>query len=773
VRDGLTNAVSADSSRSIGAIVRANTFTRFNAILGVLLAVILIVGPLQDALFGLVIIANTGIGIIQEIRAKRTLDALAVVGVARPKVRRSGVVVEIPADELVKDDIVVLGQGDSILVDGEVVESEGLEVDESLLTGEADPLDKTPGNSLMSGSFVTAGTGSFRATKVGNEAYAARLAAQARRFTLVHSELRTGIDKFLKFMTWVMIPTAAALLASQLLLDDLGVSSALGGAVAGVVTMVPEGLVLLTSIAFAVGVIRLGQRRVLVQEMPAIEGLARVDVVCLDKTGTLTDTTMTLHSVQEMDGALPASGPSAAEILAAFAAADPQPNASLQVIADAYPDAPAWTVTGAAAFSSARKWSGVTFEDHGTWLLGAPDVLLAPGSAELARADALAAEGLRVLLLARGERALGDGEHGAAIDGARPAAFVALEQRVRPDAAETLAYFAEQGVAIKVISGDHPRTVGAVARQLGIDGAERPFDARELPDDVDKLAEVLETHTVFGRVSPQQKQAMVDALHSRGHVVAMTGDGVNDTLALKNADIGVAMGSGSGAARAVAQLVLLDNSFAVMPTVVAEGRRVLGNIERVASLFLTKTAYATIIALAAVASRLPYPFLPRHLTLVSSLTIGIPAFFLALGPNKQRARPGFVPRVLRFAVPCGAICAAAAFGAYALTRVGYSQEQAQTVAVIVLTLVATYVLVLVARPLNGRRILLIASMLAAFAGVLAIPFTRTFFALELPGWDATVESLGIAAAACICLELAWRFSGWLHARSSNGTEEAA
>jgi cation-transporting ATPase E len=767
VKAGLNNAVPAASSRSIGAIIRANTFTRFNAILSALLVVILIVGPLQDALFGLVIIANTGIGIIQEIRAKRTLDALAVVGVARPKVRRGGRVVEIPSEELVKDDIILLGQGDSILVDGEVVEAEGLEVDESLLTGEADPLDKSAGDSLMSGSFVTAGTGAFRATKVGADAYAARLASQARRFTLVHSELRVGIDKFLKFMTWVMVPTAAALLASQLLLDNYGVAAALRGSVAGVVTMVPEGLVLLTSIAFAVGVIRLGQRRVLVQELPAIEGLARVDVVCLDKTGTLTDTTMTLHSVQELDGAF--TDVPVEQVLASLAAADPQPNASLQVIADAYPTSPGWTVTGAAAFSSARKWSGASFDGQGTWLLGAPEVLLAPGSAELARADALADEGLRVLLLARSDRQL-DGNHAAATEDARPAAFVVLEQRVRPDAADTLAYFAAQGVAIKVISGDHPRTVGAVARQLGIAGAEKPFDARELPEDIDKLAEVLETHTVFGRVNPQQKQAMVDALHSRGHVVAMTGDGVNDTLALKNADIGVAMGSGSGAARAVAQLVLLDNTFNVMPTVVAEGRRVLGNIERVANLFLTKTAYATFTALTAVAARVPYPFLPRHLTLVSSLTIGIPAFFLALGPNKQRARPGFVPRVLRFAVPCGAICAAASFGAYAVTRIDYPQAEAQSTAVIVLTLVAMWVLVLVARPLNWRRILLIGSMLAAFAGVLAIPWLRTFFALPLPGWDGMVEALGVGAVALVALEVAWRFTGWLHARSGSPTD---
>ncbi len=602
---------------------------------------------------------------------------------------------------------------------------------------------------------------------MGPDAYAAKLAAEARRFTLVHSELRSGIDDFLRFMTWVLIPTVILLLISQFRAAS-SVAEALSGTVAGVVQMVPEGLVLLTSIAFAVGVVRLGRKRVLVQEMPAIEGLARVDVVCLDKTGTLTDTAMSLRGVEEL-----APGIDVAAVLAALGGADSQPNASLQAIVDAYPDPPGWTVTDAAAFSSARKWSGASFDGRGTWLLGAPEVLMPAGTPSLERAEELADEGLRVLLLASSDRSLEEvaGQtHAGTSDGAAsavvPVAFVLIEQRVRPDAADTLAYFAEQGVAIKVISGDHPRTVGAVAERLGIPGGDKPFDARELPTDPDALAEVMETVTVFGRVSPQQKQSMVKALQARGHTVAMTGDGVNDVLALKSADIGVAMGSGSGAARAVAQLVLLDSTFNVMPAVVAEGRRVLGNIERVANLFLTKTAYATLLALASGVAGLQYPFFARHLTLISSLTIGIPAFFLALGTNTERARPGFVPRVLRFAVPSGFVVAAASFGAYYAARLdsAVTLEQAQAVAAIVLFVVAIWVLGIVARPLVLARLVLIAAMVGCFVLVLTVPWLSTFFALHLPGTRATLEALGVAAVACAVLEIGWRTVRWRGAR---------
>ena len=402
---------------------------------------------------------------------------------------------------------------------------------------------------------------------------------------------------------------------------------------------------LLTSIAFGVATIILARRKVLVQELPAVEGLARVDVVCLDKTGTLTEGSIVFDRVQPLGGH---SEEEAAAALGALAADDNR-NGTLDAIAAAFSD-PGWTRTGAVPFSSARKWSAAAFADTGSWVIGAPEMVWADTRSPVRRvADELAATGSRTLLLARSDAPL-DGETlPADLDAV---ALVLFAEQVRPDAAETLAYFRAQGVQLKVISGDNPRTVGAVARRVGLDAGE-PFDARELPDDQDALAEVLETHSVFGRVTPQQKRAMVGALQSRGHVVAMTGDGVNDALALKDADIGVAMGSGAAATRSVAQLVLLEGKFATLPGVVAEGRRVTANIERSANLFLTKTAYAALFSLATIVTAWPYPLLPRHLTAISWFAIGTPGFFLALGPNTRRYVPGFVGRVLRFAIPAG------------------------------------------------------------------------------------------------------------------------
>ncbi|MYW05468.1 cation-translocating P-type ATPase, partial [Streptomyces sp. SID3343] len=488
-----------------------------------------------------------------------------------------------------------------------------------------------------------------------------------------------------------------------------------------------------------------------------------VDVVCLDKTGTLTEGGMNVAEVRPLDDRLPIH-----DALGALGTSDPRPNASLQAIVDACPAPEGWPVTDVAAFSSARKWSGASFSGHGTWLLGAPDVLLPDGHPVLADVDELGAQGLRVLLLATADT-LGD-DAGAA---AHPAALVVLEQRMRPDAAKTLRYFAGQDVATKVISGDNALSVGAVAAKLGLAGAEHPVDARKLPQDRAELARALEDDTVFGRVTPQQKRAMVGALQSQGHTVAMTGDGVNDVLALKDADIGVAMGSGSGASRAVAQIVLLDNSFATLPSVVAEGRRVIGNIERVANLFLTKTVYALLLSLLTGVAGVVFPFLPRHLTLVGSLTIGFPAFVLALAPNTERAREGFVPRVLRFAIPAGAVAAFATFLCYWLARLndGSNLDQDRTSAVITLFLVATWILAIVARPYRWWKIVLIAAMVAAFLLTLYVPFLADFFALHPQDQGNNGTAVGIAAVGAALLELGWRVSGWVE-RKQDRTDDA-
>ncbi|WP_406453222.1 cation-translocating P-type ATPase [Streptomyces sp. NBC_00876] len=757
---GEVNDVPVRSSRSLTEIVRANVLTRFNLIIGVLWVIMLSVAPIQDSLFGFVIIANTGIGIVQEWRAKKTLDGLAVIGEAKPMVRRDGMAAAISTSEIVLGDLVELGPGDKVVVDGTVAEADSLEIDESLLTGEADPVLKRAGDPVMSGSFVVAGGGAFTATKVGREAYAAQLAEEASRFTLVRSELRTGISTILKYVTWMMVPTAIGLIISQLVVKNNDIKDSIARTVGGIVPMIPEGLVLLTSVAFAIGVVRLGRKQCLVQELPAIEGLARVDVVCLDKTGTLTEGGMDITEVRALNGT---DEPYLRRVLAALGTSDPRPNASLQAIIDAYPvpEGQAWTVTRTLPFSSARKYSGAAFDEGGgaesVWLLGAPDVLLPEEDPSLTEIEHLNEQGLRVLLLARAEGEL-DGPGVAA--GAVPSALIVLEQRLRPDAGETLAYFADQRVATKVISGDNAVSVGAVAAKLGLPGAEHTLDARRLPTDPDAMATAMEENAVFGRVSPQQKREMVAALQSRGHTVAMTGDGVNDVLALKDADIGVSMGSGSEATRAVAQIVLLNNSFATLPSVVAEGRRVIGNITRVATLFLTKTVYSVLLAVLVVCFQVEYPFLPRHLTLLSTLTIGVPAFFLALAPNKERAHPHFVRRVMRYAIPSGTIAAIATFSTYLIARHHYAGTGAldaeTSAATLTLFLVSMWVLAIIARPYTWWRICLVVTMGLAFLIVLVVPWLQNFFALKLVGTSMPWTAVGIAAVASVALEYAWR-----------------
>ncbi|MFM9590132.1 HAD-IC family P-type ATPase [Streptomyces scabiei] len=757
VARGEVNDVPVRSSRSLVDIVRANVFTRFNAIIGVLWVIMLFVAPIQDSLFGFVILANTGIGIVQEWRAKKTLDSLAVIGEARPTVRRDGVAAPVGTSEIVLGDLIEIGPGDKIVVDGECVETDGLEIDESLLTGEADPVVKQPGDPVMSGSFVVAGGGAFTATKVGREAYAAQLAEEASRFTLVHSELRSGISTILKYVTWMMIPTAIGLVVSQLIVKENDFKDSVARTVGGIVPMVPEGLVLLTSVAFAIGVIRLGRKQCLVQELPAIEGLARVDTVCLDKTGTLTEGGMDVTELRPLNGADEAY---VRTVLGALGESEPRPNASLRAVIDACPDSDGWRCTESLPFSSARKYSGASFgqsDGHSsTWLLGAPDVLLPDGDPALTETDRLNEQGLRVLLLARVTRGLDDPE--VARD-ARPTALVVLEQRLRPDAADTLRYFEEQNVRAKVISGDNAVSVGAVAGKLGLTG--EVVDARRLPGERDGMADALDSGTVFGRVTPQQKRDMVGALQSHGHTVAMTGDGVNDVLALKDADIGVAMGSGSEATRAVAQIVLLNNSFATLPSVVAEGRRVIGNITRVATLFLVKTVYSVLLAVLVVCWQVEYPFLPRHLTLLSTLTIGVPAFFLALAPNKERARPHFVRRVMRYSIPGGVLAAVATFVTYLIARHHYTGEgalEAETsAATLTLFLISLWVLAIIARPYTWWRLGLVAAMGGCFLVVLVVPWLQDFFALRLVGATMPWIAVAVAAGASALLEFLWRW----------------
>jgi cation-transporting ATPase E len=749
VAAGQVNTPPPAPGRTIGQILRANVVTRFNAILGSLFVVVVIVGPPQDALFGVILAVNTGVGVAQELRAKRALDKLAILTAARARVLRGGAIAEIDQHEVVQDDVLYLRRGDQVPVDAAVLEAEGLEMDEALVTGEADPVPKRPTETVLSGSFVVAGTGRARVTAVGAQSYAIRLQAQARRFSLIRSELQQGTNQILRLVTWVMIPVGLLLVFSEFFRSHRPLADAVRGSAAGVSAMVPEGLVLLTSIAFAVGALRLARRQVLVSELAAIEGLARVDMLCTDKTGTLTKPGVRLAGIEVLDSH---SAARVGEVLAAVAAAEKDPNPTVRAISDRYTDDPRWTVQHRVPFSSVRKWSGVSFAGQGTWLLGAPSVL-GPGLPPAAATSVASHEaaGHRVLLLASTAAPL-DGERSPY--GAEPAALLVLAEELRQEAAQTVRYLAAQGVTIKVLSGDAPRAVAAVAERVGIRPSSAPRDASTLSDE--EIGDVIETADVFGRVRPAQKLAAVKALQAAGHVVAMIGDGVNDVQALKQADLGIAMGSGSDASRSVAQVVLLDGTFAAIPQLLHEARRVIANIERVARLFVTKTVYAVILAVTVGASGIAYPFYPRHLAIISTLTIGVPGFFLALAAGAPRARPGFTRRVLAFAIPAGISAATAALSAYVLARAadGVSPQAARTAALIALLAVGLWVLGIVAGR-SAWRITLVAALAACLVPLFAVPLARSTFAVQLPPPGVLLQAAGMALTAVAGLTL-WR-----------------
>ncbi len=721
----------ARASRSVGEIIRANVLTRFNAIVGVLFAIILVIGPIQDGLFGFVIIINTLIGIVQELRAKQTLERLAIVGEARPRVRRDGVVVELSPSGVVLDDVIDLGPGDKIVVDGVVLVADGLEVDESLLTGESDPVHKQIGDQVLSGSFVTVGSGAQQATKVGREAYAAQLAEEASRFTLVSSELRNGINTILKVITYLLVPAAALIIWSQFRTQGTDVDDALRGMVAALVPMVPEGLVLLTSIAFAVGVVRLGKRQCLVQELPAIEGLARVDVVCADKTGTLTENGMRLAEVRPFGE----HGEDALRrALGALGAADPRPNASLAAVAEAAPIR-AGRSRATVPFSSARKWSGASFGDEqGHWLLGAPDVLLPIGSPERVAAEEAGSGGLRVLLLVRAATVVVADADLTAPDAVVPVALVrAGAARATGGRPARWPTSPTQDVEVKVISGDNapfgrcgrllagaargrrprrrPRPAGrprAAGRRAGGRHGVRPGHPRAEARHGGRAA-VPRAHRGDDRRRRERRAGAQGRRHRRGHGLGQPGHprGRPDRAAgqlLRHAAARRGRGPpGHRQHRA--------------------GRQPVPHQDRLLGASWPSPSGSIAV---------PFPFLPRHLTLIGALTIGIPAFFLALAPNTERARTGFVRRVLRLALPSGVIAGAATVTTYLLARAdaGATPIQQSTAAVVALYVVATWVLAVVARPYAWWKVLMIVASLGAFCWALFLPifFGRGFWA---------------------------------------------
>ena len=754
-RLGHVNRQPDRASRSYAGIVRANVFTRFNAIIGVLAAVVLAVGHPIDAIFAFVMVANMLIGIAQEVRAKRTLDRLRVLISPTVAVIRDGTTLRVAPDDLVLGDVVELRAGDQVSIDGEVIAATGLEVDESALTGEADALTKQIGETVRSGSIVVGGAAVVRATAVGSDTWIHELLAQAKEFVLADSELRNGVDRILRVIGWIIVPLAALLLWSQMRAND-DVAVSLVAAVAGVVGLVPQGLVLLVSMALAVGVVRLARNHVIVQELHAVEVLARVDVLCVDKTGTLTSGRMTLDRIELLAGA-PAN---VAEVIAALSAAEPTPSATLTAAADGAP-APDWHITARSVFSSARKWSGATFAQSGTWLIGAPEVLLADVSRAFAtpvnhHLAALAEDSRRVLLVARSAAPLEADQIPVDLE---PVALVILAEELRPDAAATMRYFAEQHVEVKVISGDNPVTVSAVAGRLGVPAAERFVDMRTI-DLADRANDALVADTtVFGRVLPQQKRELVETLQRLGHTVAMTGDGVNDIPALKKADIGIGMDTATPATKAVSQLVLLDGRFDRLPAVVAEGRRVITNMERVSALFVTKTVYATAFAFVIGIWGAAFPFLPRHMSLVSEVTIGIPAFALSFRSTDRPYRPGYLERVMRFAFPAGIASAAVTLIAYWLVRsppFGASLEEARTASTLTLVTLALWVLYLLMRPVDRFDALVLGAMITLAAVLLVSPPGRRFYAIDWPPLPVSLLTAGYAGVAVGALSLGLR-----------------
>lgn len=734
------------SSRSTASIVAGNVFTLFNAIIGAFFVLDLALGLYADSIFGLIAVVNSYIGIRQELKAKGTLDELAVLVAPHASVVRDGEVVELTANEVVPGDLIRVGPGDQLVADGEVVHSRGMTVDESLLTGESDGIRKGEGDRVLSGSFCVSGSGHYLVDAVREESYAGRISGEAKAFRHPPSPLQEEVNRVIVASTYVMLPLAAVLIVS-LKVRSVGLESAAQTATAGLVTLIPEGLVLLMSVTFAVAAVRLASRATLVQQMSASESLAAVDTICVDKTGTLTAGELRLAGVEYADGVDPESG---ARALARFAASAGARNKTLETIAQRFPGE-AGRVLGEVPFSSEWKWSGVSLDGGAggaTYVMGAPDVLADSGALTLpgrlaAKLDEETAAGRRVVAFGQASGGL---PSDPAADGApriTPLALVVLEETLRPDAAETLAVMREQEVDLKLISGDAAATVTAVAYAVGVPREAGVIEGPELPEDEEGLQRAALENTIFCRIKPEQKKALVGALVAAGRYVAMIGDGVNDVPALKRARMAVAMGSGTQVTKGVADVVLLEDQFSRLPEAVGEGRRIARNIHRLGRLYLTKTVYAATLILLVAVPGFAFPFLPRHLTVAALLTIGIPSFVLALMPSDGPLYRGRLLRALAaFAVPAGVATALASILSFFLvdTLAGGTLEDGRTAATSTLIALGLAFILLLERGPGREHIAIQSNMLGmamglggAYAGILALPFLRDFFDLVLLG----------------------------------------
>jgi P-type E1-E2 ATPase len=718
------------SSRSYVSIVRANVFTVFNLILAVAGAATLAFGEWQDALFLGVLIANAGIGTVQEVRAKRALDRLSALVAPQATVVRDKMPRTLPIAEVVVGDLLRLAPGDQIVADGHLTEADALRLDEAVLTGEADPVPRDVGDEVRSGSFAVEGIGAYVVSAVGDDSYASRLTGEARSFRHPRSPLERALNRLLFVLVGVMVPLGVAL-GYALWHRHAPLDTAVPTSVAAVVTLVPEGLILLASLTYAVAAVRMARRGALAQQLNAIESLASVDVICLDKTGTLTEPAL---RVAEIVGP-----PSFAGELGRYAASAVAKNPTLEAIADAYPADPE-RVEEQIPFSSKQRFSAQRIGGVG-YVLGAPEHFELDQLVE--KANEAGAEGRRVLAFGTAER----------LDQNRPRAhgLVLLAEKLRPEARSTVDWFRSQGVELKVLSGDRPETVAAIARDAGIDGP--AADGASLPADQSELRELVLGHSVFGRISPHDKRRVVEALRDSGRYVAMVGDGVNDVPALKAARLAIAQGTGTQMARTVADVVLVRGEFAAVPAMVAEGRKILRNVQRVAKLFVTKSAFAAFLVLSIGLTPTAYPLLPRQLTLAASLTIGIPGFFLALAPSTGRySSKGFLRELARFALPSGTAAGLGVLSSYvfALNVLDLELVAARTVAVSVLVLVGLYLILAleVAGRVRGAAVsTLCLLLLIGYVLVLLVPFAHDFFSLAAPSVAVLAPALAGAAIA--------------------------
>ncbi|MBE6984608.1 MAG: HAD family hydrolase [Ruminococcaceae bacterium] len=710
-RSGLRNITPASNTKTEGQIVRENVFTFFNFIFIALGAALLLVGSFMNMTFLIIALANTLIGIYQEIRAKRAVDKLTLVAAGTVTTIRSSQRVPIRTDALVRDDIVEFAAGNQICADAIVCDGQ-IQVNESLLTGEADAIIKNPGDELKSGSFVVSGRCKCRLTSVGASCYAAKLAAEAK--ANVHStksEMMRSLTKLIRVVGFALIPLGIILFIRHFHPDflDLSLKVSIEKTVSALIGMIPEGLYLLTSIAIAASCLKLANKRVLVQDMNCIETLAHVDILCVDKTGTITEPKMEVADIFPINEKQ-FSYEQIETILAAFYHGEEPDNETAQAMSAQFSRQTDWKAEKRIPFSSSSKWSAADFGENGRFIIGAPEFVLADRY-ELVRgqAEPWSAKGCRVLLLASYSQAL---EHKLDIESVTPVALIFLNNLLRPDAKDTFKYFASQGVSVRVISGDNPITVSEVATRAGILNADRYVDSTTLKTEQD-FDEAVKKYTVFGRVTPEQKRSLVHAFQKAGHTVAMTGDGVNDVLALKDADCGIAMASGSQAASQVSQIVLLDSQFSAMPSIVAEGRRVINNIQRAASLFLVKNIFSFALTLVLLFIDMTYPLQAIQLSLISSLTIGIPSFFLAMEPNYGRAHGHFMKNVLRKALPGGLTnLILILLAGFCCSMFHISDNEFSTIAVWIVSTVGFVTLYYVCVPFTNLRITVFSTMLA-------------------------------------------------------------